>query len=27
VIQNANVWDRFIDGIRRAWRGEKAQAA
>ena len=23
VIQNANAWDRFIDGIRRAWRGER----
>jgi indolepyruvate ferredoxin oxidoreductase alpha subunit len=27
VIQNANAWDRFIDGIRRAWRGERPQAA
>jgi indolepyruvate ferredoxin oxidoreductase alpha subunit len=27
VIQNANAWDRFVDGVRRAWRGERPQAA
>jgi len=27
VIQNANAWDRIVDGIRRAWRGDKPQAA
>jgi indolepyruvate ferredoxin oxidoreductase alpha subunit len=27
VVQNANAWDRFVEGVRRAWRGHWRQAA
>jgi len=27
VIQNANIWDRLVDAVRRAVRGRETQAA